>query len=81
MSAGNPSKLAGQRFLQMLSHDDMAFDNLFCVAFKMLDAQWLAKRASYMEFNVRPNLSCAIVFSHYLYQWLILYIFLYAGSS
>lgn len=31
----------------------MAFDNLFCVAFEMMDAQWLAKRASYMEFNVK----------------------------
>ncbi|KAH6772233.1 ELMO/CED-12 family protein [Perilla frutescens var. hirtella] len=51
LQSGNPSNLAGQRFLQMLSHDDMAFDNLFCVAFKLLDAQWLAKRASYMEFN------------------------------
>lgn len=30
----------------------MAFDNLYCVAFQMMDAQWLAKRASYMEFNV-----------------------------
>lgn len=31
----------------------MAFDNLYCIAFQMMDAQWLAKRASYMEFNVR----------------------------
>lgn len=51
LHSGNPSSLAGQRFLHMLSHDEMAFDNLFCVAFKLLDAQWLAKRASYMEFN------------------------------
>ncbi|KAK6151393.1 hypothetical protein DH2020_014028 [Rehmannia glutinosa] len=48
----NPNTLAGHRFLELLSQDEMAFDNLFCVAFKMLDAQWLAKRASYMEFNV-----------------------------
>ncbi|KAJ9693617.1 hypothetical protein PVL29_009533 [Vitis rotundifolia] len=39
------------RFLQLLGEDEMAFDNLFCVAFQMMDAQWLAKRASYMEFN------------------------------
>lgn len=51
--AGNPSTMAAHCFLGMLSHDDMAFDNLFCVAFKLLDAQWLVKRASYMEFNVR----------------------------
>jgi len=30
----------------------MAFDILFCIAFQMMDAQWLAKRATYMEFNV-----------------------------
>ncbi|KAL6532846.1 hypothetical protein OROGR_013806 [Orobanche gracilis] len=51
LQSGNPSTSAGHRFLELLSHDDMAFDNLFCVAFKLLDAQWLAKRASYMEFN------------------------------
>ncbi|KAK6127132.1 hypothetical protein DH2020_039123 [Rehmannia glutinosa] len=51
LQSGNPNTLAGHRFLELLSQDEMAFDNLFCVAFKMLDAQWLAKRASYMEFN------------------------------
>lgn len=44
--------MAGIRFLGLLGEDEMAFDNLFCVAFQMMDAQWLAKRASYMEFNV-----------------------------
>ncbi|KAM3293208.1 hypothetical protein ACQJBY_036654 [Aegilops geniculata] len=38
-------------FAQLLEDDEMAFDNLFCQAFQMLDAQWLARRASYMEFN------------------------------
>lgn len=51
--AGKPTSLAGLRFLDLLSEDEMAFDNLYCVAFQMLDAQWLAKRASYMQFNVR----------------------------
>ena len=50
--AGKPTSLAGIRFLELLGEDDMAFDNLYCVAFHMMDAQWLAKRASYMEFNV-----------------------------
>ena len=45
--------MAGIRFLELLSEDEMAFDNLYCVAFQMMDAQWLAKRASYMEFNVK----------------------------
>ncbi|KAK4432004.1 ELMO domain-containing protein A [Sesamum alatum] len=51
LHSGNPSTLAGHRFLELLREDEMAFDNLFCIAFKLLDAQWLAKRASYMEFN------------------------------
>ena len=50
--AGKPTSLAGIRFLELLGEDEMAFDNLYCVAFHMMDAQWLAKRASYMEFNV-----------------------------
>ncbi|CDP11299.1 unnamed protein product [Coffea canephora] len=51
LQSGKPSTLAGIHFLDLLGEDEMAFDNLFCVAFKLLDAQWLAKRASYMEFN------------------------------
>ncbi|KAI4348523.1 hypothetical protein L6164_009237 [Bauhinia variegata] len=51
LHTGIPSSLAGIRFLELLEEDDRAFDNLYCVAFQMMDAQWLAKRASYMEFN------------------------------
>ncbi|KAL3629802.1 hypothetical protein CASFOL_027024 [Castilleja foliolosa] len=51
LQSGNPSSLAGRRFMELLSLDEMAFDKLFCIAFRMLDAQWLAKRASYMQFN------------------------------
>lgn len=40
----------------------MAFDNLFCVAFEMMDAQWLIKRASYMEFNVKSYFVNRFVF-------------------
>ncbi|KAJ7972002.1 ELMO domain-containing protein A [Quillaja saponaria] len=50
-SAGRPTSLAGIRFLDLLDEDELAFDNLYCVAFQLMDAQWLAKRASYMEFN------------------------------
>ncbi|KAL9676775.1 hypothetical protein QQ045_004995 [Rhodiola kirilowii] len=46
-----PKTSIGIRFLELLGEDDMAFDNLYCVAFQLMDAQWLAKRASYMEFN------------------------------
>ncbi|WCJ27664.1 ELMO/CED-12 family protein [Euphorbia peplus] len=51
LQAGKPSTAAGIKFLELLAEDDMAFDNLYCVAFQMMDAQWLAKRASYMQFN------------------------------
>ncbi|XP_062204303.1 uncharacterized protein LOC133906423 isoform X2 [Phragmites australis] len=51
LQSGKLSTKAGVRFVQQLEDDDTAFDNLFCVAFQMLDAQWLARRASYMEFN------------------------------
>lgn len=51
LQSGMPSSKAGIRFLELLGEDEKAFDNLYCVAFRMLDAQWLAKRASYMEFN------------------------------
>lgn len=46
-----PTSAAGINFLRLLGQDEMAFDNLYCIAFRMMDAQWLAKRASYMEFN------------------------------
>lgn len=36
----------------------MAFENLYCITFQMMDAQWLAKRASYMDFNVLLLLPC-----------------------
>jgi len=52
--AGQPTFKAGIRFLQLLAEDEMAFDELYCIAFQLMDAQWLAKRASYMEFNVSP---------------------------
>jgi len=32
--------------------NESAFDLLYCIAFKLLDHQWLEMRASYMDFNV-----------------------------
>ncbi|RWR79669.1 ELMO/CED-12 family protein isoform 1 [Cinnamomum micranthum f. kanehirae] len=49
--SGGPTSVAGIRSLEQLGEDEEAFDNLFCVAFQIMDAQWLAKHASYMEFN------------------------------
>jgi hypothetical protein len=34
--------------------DEWAFDLLYCVAFVVMDKQWLEKNASYMDFNVSP---------------------------
>uniref|UniRef100_A0A2N9EVN8 ELMO domain-containing protein n=1 Tax=Fagus sylvatica TaxID=28930 RepID=A0A2N9EVN8_FAGSY len=39
------------RMLDLSSEDEEAFDVLYSIAFEMMDAQWLAMRASYMEFN------------------------------
>lgn len=46
-----PRCLPGINFLHILGDDEKAFDELYCIAFEMMDAQWLAKHASYMEFN------------------------------
>ncbi|KAF9593260.1 hypothetical protein IFM89_021016 [Coptis chinensis] len=52
LHSGKPSTEGGIRFLEFLrEEDEMAFDDLYCVAFRMMDAQWLAKHASYMQFN------------------------------
>lgn len=56
-----PSSKAGVRFLGLLGNDEKAFDNLYCIAFCMLDAQWLARHASYMEFNVITCSPCMCV--------------------
>lgn len=51
LQAGMPTSKSQTRFLEFLAEDDNAFDDLYCVAFRLMDARWLAKRASYMEFN------------------------------
>ncbi|GER26309.1 ELMO/CED-12 family protein [Striga asiatica] len=47
-----PRCLPGLNFIKLLEEDEDAFDILYCIAFAMMDAQWLAMHASYMEFNV-----------------------------
>ncbi|KAL0724092.1 hypothetical protein Bca4012_038691 [Brassica carinata] len=46
-----PKCIPGMNFLKLLEEDENAFDVLYCIAFAMMDAQWLAMHASYMEFN------------------------------
>lgn len=35
-----------------LTENDSAFDLLYCITFKLMDHEWLAMHASYMDFNV-----------------------------
>ncbi|KAJ6360941.1 hypothetical protein OIU77_004881 [Salix suchowensis] len=51
LQSEKPRRLPGVTFVKLLGEDESAFDVLFCIAFEMMDAQWLAMRASYMEFN------------------------------
>ncbi|KAL7602896.1 uncharacterized protein LOC111885664 isoform X1 [Lactuca sativa] len=51
LEAVKPRTLVGATFLKFLSDNELAFDLLYCIAFKLMDHQWLAMRASYMDFN------------------------------
>ncbi|KAH7442944.1 hypothetical protein KP509_02G009100 [Ceratopteris richardii] len=52
LRSGKPRSWPAFRFLSFLTEEEMAFDLLYCVAFKVMDTLWLAMHASYMEFNV-----------------------------
>jgi hypothetical protein len=55
-----------------IAEDEEAFDVLYCIAFEMMDAQWLAMHASYMEFNVHPlSLSLSLLHTHTAMKFLI----------
>ncbi|KAH0928250.1 hypothetical protein HID58_013977 [Brassica napus] len=51
LEAVKPRSIVGETFLRFLSVNESAFDILYCIAFKLMDQQWLSMRASYMEFN------------------------------
>ncbi|KAK7263638.1 hypothetical protein RJT34_31232 [Clitoria ternatea] len=46
-----PRSVPGMNFVKLLGENEEAFDILYCIAFEMIDAQWLAMHASYMDFN------------------------------
>ncbi|KAL8129802.1 LOW QUALITY PROTEIN: hypothetical protein V2J09_018957 [Rumex salicifolius] len=46
-----PRTLVGATFLKFLAENESAFNLLYCIAFKLLDHQWLEMHASYMDFN------------------------------
>ncbi|XP_058225437.1 uncharacterized protein LOC131334442 isoform X1 [Rhododendron vialii] len=49
--AVKPRTMVGATFLKFLSENESAFDLLYCITFKLMDHQWLAMHASYMDFN------------------------------
>ncbi|KAK6920394.1 ELMO domain [Dillenia turbinata] len=51
LEAVKPRTLVGAIFLKLLSENESAFDLLYCITFKLMDHQWLAMHASYMDFN------------------------------
>nr|GLL25616.1 ELMO domain-containing protein A-like isoform X1 [Ipomoea trifida] len=51
LEAIKPRNLVGATFLKFLAENESAFDLLYCIAFKLMDQQWLAMGASYMDFN------------------------------
>ncbi|VAH25068.1 ELMO domain-containing protein A-like [Triticum dicoccoides] len=51
LNSARPKTLPGINFVRMLSEHEDVLDILYCIAFEMMDAQWLAMRASYMQFN------------------------------
>ncbi|KAK4753627.1 hypothetical protein SAY87_001731 [Trapa incisa] len=51
LDATKPRTFVRAVFLQMLSENEWAFDLLYCVAFVVMDKQWLERNATYMEFN------------------------------
>ncbi|URE06044.1 ELMO CED-12 family protein [Musa troglodytarum] len=55
LQAAKPTSMIAAVFLKLLSENERAFDVLYCMSFKMMDQQWLAMRASYMDFNLVMN--------------------------
>ncbi|XP_020690203.1 ELMO domain-containing protein A isoform X1 [Dendrobium catenatum] len=51
LHSSKPRRFVRTVFIQMLAEDEWAFDLLYCVAFMVMDKQWLERNASYMEFN------------------------------
>ncbi|CAK9137345.1 unnamed protein product [Ilex paraguariensis] len=51
LDATKPRTFVRAVFLQMLSENEWTFDLLYCIAFVVMDKQWLERNATYMEFN------------------------------
>ncbi|WOL07156.1 ELMO domain-containing protein A-like isoform X2 [Canna indica] len=55
LQAAKPRSMVEAIFLKLLSENEQAFDVLYCITFKIMDQQWLAMHASYMDFNMVMN--------------------------
>lgn len=51
LQSAKPRTMMGAVFFKLLSENERAFDLLYCIAFKLMDQQWLDMHASYMDFN------------------------------
>ncbi|KAF9625416.1 hypothetical protein IFM89_022401 [Coptis chinensis] len=51
LEAVKPRTMMGAVFCKLLSANELAFDILYCITFKVMDQQWLDMHASYMDFN------------------------------
>ncbi|XP_055808160.1 uncharacterized protein LOC129876696 isoform X2 [Solanum dulcamara] len=61
IEAIKPRNMVGAKFLKFLAENESAFDLLYCITFKLMDHQWLAMNASYMDFNtVMKSTRCQI---------------------
>lgn len=52
------------------SENEWAFDLLYCVAFVVMDKQWLERNATYMEFNVRIPAVFVVQYSIPLFSYI-----------
>ncbi|KAF2315458.1 hypothetical protein GH714_039305 [Hevea brasiliensis] len=52
LEAVKPRSIVGATFLKFLAENELAFDLLYCITFKLMDHQWLTMHASYMDFNM-----------------------------
>ncbi|GIL72153.1 hypothetical protein Vretimale_476 [Volvox reticuliferus] len=46
-----PRTVAGRAFVTLMEGSDVAFEELYCATYCLLDATWLQMGASYMDFN------------------------------
>ncbi|XP_072958746.1 uncharacterized protein [Typha angustifolia] len=75
LNSAKPKSLPGINFVKVLS-DEEAFDVLYCIAFEMMDAQWLAMRASYMQFKVLSFALPVCLFLKQFKMFVLLFYFL-----